>query len=62
MITCIQRKRTVRGMTQQELADAAGISRTCLSLIENGMAEPKLVTMKKVGDALGVRWQELIEE
>lgn len=42
MITCIQRKRTVRGMTQQELADAAGISRTCLSLIENGMADLSL--------------------
>lgn len=62
MTTYIQKKRAVRGMTQQELADAAGISRTCLSLIENGMAEPKIETMKKVGDALGVRWQELIEE
>ncbi|MEH2932140.1 helix-turn-helix transcriptional regulator [Candidatus Ventrimonas sp. KK005] len=62
MMTCIQRKRAVRGMTQQELADAAGISRTCLSLIETGMAEPKIETMKKVGEALGVRWQELVEE
>lgn len=62
MMTCIQTERAVRGMTQQELADAAGISRTCLSLIETGIVVPRIETIKKVSMALGVKWQELIDE
>lgn len=58
----IQEARASRGMTQQELSDLAKISRTGLSLIETGAAEPKIETLKKIAQALDVSWQSLIED
>lgn len=58
----IQEARVSRGMTQQELSDLAKISRTGLSLIETGAAEPKIETLKKIAQALDVSWQSLIED
>ena len=49
-----------RQMTQQELANAAGISRTGLSLIETGATNPKIETIKKIAAALSVDWQTLV--
>lgn len=54
--------RISRGMTQQELAELAGISRTGLSLIENGISIPKIDTLKKIASALMMPWQSLIED
>lgn len=45
------RKRT--GKTQQELADAAGISRTNLSNIERGLGNPTDSTRRKLMRAIG---------
>ena len=58
----IQDIRIAKGMTQQELSEQAGISRTGLSLIETGAAEPRIETLKKIALALDTPWQALIED
>ena len=42
-------------MTQQDLADAAGVSRTHLTRIETGKYAVKLDVLDKIATALGVR-------
>jgi len=40
------------GMTQSELAKAAGLSTTGLNNIERGAADPKASTLRSIRDAL----------
>ena len=47
--------RTERGMTAQELADRAGISRTALYNIEQGAPGPEIGTVFEVAALVGVR-------
>ncbi|MCB2054908.1 MAG: helix-turn-helix transcriptional regulator [Geminicoccaceae bacterium] len=47
--------RTERGMTAQELADRAGISRTTLHNIEKGAPSPEVGTVFEVAALVGVR-------
>jgi transcriptional regulator with XRE-family HTH domain len=51
-----------RALTQQELADRAGISTNALNRIELNKAEPHMSTLRKLAQALGVDPTELIEE
>jgi transcriptional regulator with XRE-family HTH domain len=44
--------RTIARLTQQELADSAGITRNNLSRIENGKYNPGLDILQKLADAL----------
>lgn len=46
--------RARRGMSQEELAKRAGISRVSVSEIENGKRDPGSSTVAKLADALGV--------
>jgi len=45
-------RRKVRGASLQQIADAAGISVTQLSLVERGHAQPSLRTLRSVCEAL----------
>ncbi|GGH05149.1 transcriptional regulator [Glycocaulis albus] len=47
--------RTERGLTAQELADRAGISRTTLSSIEKGAPGPEIGIVFEVAALVGVR-------
>lgn len=47
--------RTERGMTAQELADRAGISRTTLYNIEKGSSGPEIGTVFEVAAIVGVQ-------
>ncbi|MGU3497110.1 helix-turn-helix transcriptional regulator [Xanthobacteraceae bacterium A53D] len=47
--------RTERGLTAQDLADRAGISRTTLSSIEKGAAGPEVGIVFEVASLVGVR-------
>ncbi len=56
----IARLREVAGMSQEELAERAGIHRTYISQLERGIKSPTLNIVVKVSVSLGVRASELI--
>lgn len=46
--------RTEKHMTQKELGQRAGINSVVISRYENDVLNPKIGTLKKIADALGV--------
>jgi len=59
-----QRLRVVRGeakMSQQELADRAGIARVSVARMEVGMYEPSWLMVQKLAHALGVPVQTFVD-
>jgi transcriptional regulator with XRE-family HTH domain len=51
-----------RALTQQELADRAGVSSNALNRIEQNKAEPHMSTLRKLAKALDVDPTELVGE
>jgi len=49
-----------RGMTQEELADAAGLSRPYLTEIEKGRKDGSIKTMRAIADALAIDIRHLM--
>lgn len=58
----ISRKRIEKGLSQEILSALAGISRSHLSLLENGKKTVMLDTFWRIADALGVCPSELLKE
>lgn len=58
----IAQARMKKGWTQQQLADALGILQIQVSAWEGGRRTPKVKSLMRIGDALGVDWTTLIEE
>ena len=54
--------RVRRALTQQELADRAGVSSNALNRIELNKAEPHMSTLRKLAKALDVDPTELLGE
>lgn len=52
--------RSEKGLSQEALAALAGISRSHLTLIENGHKTLRLDTLWHIADALGIRTSALI--
>lgn len=52
--------RHARGLTLESLAEAAGISRRMLVMIEGGTTNPSVATLDRLGQALGVGLSSLI--
>jgi|SRR6516164_9122149 transcriptional regulator with XRE-family HTH domain len=50
----IKRLRTERGLSQRELAEAADVTPSFLSLVENGEREPSLATVRNIAAALEI--------
>jgi len=51
--------RKARGLTQQAVADAAGLGRVSLTKVETGKVEPSFATVVKLLAAMGARLQDL---
>lgn len=47
--------RAGKEVTQQELAEATGITQADISRLENGTANPSLRTLKRLANGLGMR-------
>jgi len=58
----LQRLRTRRGLTQEQLAVTAGLSRTFLTRLELGQNDPSLSTLVRLAKALRVSVMELLGE
>ena len=57
----LKKLRADREMTQEALAERAGISRTYLARLELGQQDPTLTTLKSLAKALKVKVGELVE-
>lgn len=58
----IAQYRRDRGYTQAQLADAAGINRSCLARLERGSTLPLLETVVAIAYVMGVTIGKLIGE
>lgn len=58
----IRRRRVEAGLSQESLATAAKLHPTYISLIERGLRDPKLTSIRKLAVALGVGAGVLIAE
>jgi transcriptional regulator with XRE-family HTH domain len=58
----VRRLRDERALTQEELAEKAGITVTALSRIERNSAEPRAKTRRRLAEALGADPRELLED
>ena len=57
----IRQHRTARGMTQKQLADICGVTRTHITNLETGKFSPSVDIAKKIGQALGFDWAEVFD-
>lgn len=54
--------RTLAGMTQQELAEAAGVTVNTVRAMEQGKSNPRLSTVNALIQALRTKGVELLDE
>jgi transcriptional regulator with XRE-family HTH domain len=52
--------RRSRNLTQKEVAERAGISQPALSRIELGGGVPDIETLRRLGNAMGVRFHVIV--
>lgn len=60
--TVIARMREAEGVSQDELADQAGIHRTYVSQLERGLKSPTVNTLVSIANALNVRASEILRQ
>ena len=60
--TMIKKIRKEKGLTQKQLGDLCGIADSNIRKYENGKQFPKMETLQKIANALGVNLLELIDE
>jgi transcriptional regulator with XRE-family HTH domain len=61
LVMRLKKIRAQRGLTQEGLADKAGVSRQYLSRLETGRHDPSLSTLVKLAKALKVKVTDLLE-
>lgn len=54
--------RKSKGMTQDDLAKVAGVSRGAVSQWEGGFSEPRMKAVQRIADYFGIRKSDLIED
>ncbi|RZK00353.1 MAG: XRE family transcriptional regulator [Novosphingobium sp.] len=60
--TNLRRLRNDRGLSQEALADAAGLDRTYISALEREVYSASLDTIEKLADVLGIPSFEMLRE
>ena len=58
----IKEIRKQKGLTQKQLGDLCGMADSAIRRYENGNANPKIETLQKIADALGVPLLEFIDD
>lgn len=58
----VRELRTKKGLTQEVLSGLASIPRSHLAMIESGRISPKIDTLWKISEALGMKLSETIEQ
>lgn len=58
----VRKLRVAKGISQETLAELAGIHRTYIGDVERGTRNIALVNMTKIAEALGVRLSDLVRE
>ncbi len=58
----VRRQRELRGLTQEELAEMAGISATYVGFIERGDSVPTLTIVLQLAAALELKAAELLRD
>jgi transcriptional regulator with XRE-family HTH domain len=58
----IKIRREHKGMPLHELAKKVGVTKSCLSQIENGKSFPSIITLKKIADSLSTTIGDLVGE
>ena len=58
----VKDQRIAKGMSRQELAEAAGVTRQAIHYIEVGHSVPKIVTAQRIAKALGTTIDRLWPE
>lgn len=56
----ISKARLAKGLTQAQLAKAIGVQPSQIGAWEQGTRRPKLEALKKLAEALGAEWEELV--
>jgi transcriptional regulator with XRE-family HTH domain len=57
----LKRERSIKGWSQEELADQSGLHRTYISGLERGLRNPTIVVLGKLATALGVSAGKLVD-
>lgn len=57
----LREKREKLGMSQEEVAERAGVDRTYVSILERGLKSPTLETLEKICEALSTLPERVIE-
>lgn len=58
----IKQRRALLSLTQQDLADYAGVSLRIIRSIEAGKGNPSVATISKIAEVLGLRLQLNVKE
>ncbi len=62
ILNCVYEHRYAQQMTQQELADAVGVTRQTIISIEKGNYEPSVRLALRIASVLGVKVETLFYE
>lgn len=58
----VRAKRKKTGLSQEKLAEKAGLSTVFISRVERGKESPSVDSLVKIARALGVRVRDLVDE
>lgn len=56
----LRRIRTLNALTQEQLAQRAGVQAATVARIERDEREPHMTTIRKLADALGIHPRDLV--